>query len=278
MTFNIGYAGGPTSLSPHRLTQTEAEQNLTAIQALIQTENPDILGIQEIDLHAKRSGFIDQVRAIAKNFPFSVFAKTWEHAWVPYPFSINPAEHFGPVLAGQALFSKFPILSNAVLAFPKPRSHSKLYNFFYLDRVAQLVQIALPSGKKLKVCNLHLEAWDKQARYTQAQQVLAQNPDIILGDFNALHPKAHPKNNFPDDPSYSYDQDPTLDLLLAQPQFKECLDTWPLEQAYTFPTQAPNRRLDYIFYKWQKLQLAQAYISPGCLGADHLPLVAMFTV
>ena len=152
-----------------------------------------------------------------------------------------------------------------------------MYNYFYLDRVAQFATLQLPNKQSLTVCNLHLEAWDKQARLFQAKGILESPSHVIMGDFNALHPLAKKKKGFSDDTKYSYEEDPTLTSFLETPRLSECLSSREHDSAlHTFPSDVPTRRLDYMFYAHDNLHLKQAYVVNQAKGSDHLPIISEF--
>ncbi|MFT5171657.1 MAG: endonuclease/exonuclease/phosphatase family metal-dependent hydrolase, partial [Candidatus Marinamargulisbacteria bacterium] len=241
--------------------------------------------VQEIDLASKRSCFINQVDYISRtcNFPFFAFAYTWDLKWVPYPFTLNPINHFGKVLAGQAVFSKFPILDQTITTFPKPRANNPLYNSFFLDRVLQTVTLQLETDFGVNIHNVHLEAFHKEARLNQIRSIvdLLQKPkialpSIILGDFNAIAQGSIEIDRFPDSPNIDYGKDPTLETLLNLNEWDEVGSEKP--DLKTFPSDSPNRRLDYIFYSNAAFSLDETFVDPNVNGAsDHLPILADFS-
>ncbi len=288
MTYNIGYAGGLDTLRGTHLKASEIQTNLDHIAQTILAHNPDVLCVQEIDLHSRRSRGIDEVAYLAKacHFPYVAIAYTWDCRYIPFPYTIRITRHFGRVLAGQAVFSKYPILSQTILRFPKPKKKSWLVNMFYLDRIAQTVCIKAPSDETFTVCNVHLEAWDKQARQEQAKEILFSlqpltNPTVIAGDFNALNPVATTQEGFPDEPGYSYNNDATLSQFLDTQTLSSAprIQSPEEEMAYwTFPSDAPTRRLDHIFYTHDALYLRRAYLLKDATDAsDHLPLIGEFS-
>ncbi len=275
MTYNIGFGGGLEGLRAHRPDLSTIRQNLDHIIAAIRGENPDILGVQEIDIASHRSTFIDEVALIAKEAGFAYYAVayTWDRRWVPYPTTLDFRAQFGRTLAGQVVFSKFPIRSQRILRFSKPAKNSWIYNLFYLDRVAQILEIETVAGTPIQVVNVHFEAWDKDERAKQAAALMATLPQrertIVMGDFNTIPDSASQRDQFEDDPRDDYRGDVTFSILSGV--FREVL---PEVSAWSFPADKPSRRLDFIFYGEGLECLSAGIVGNAGWGSDHLPVCA----
>ncbi len=286
MTYNIGFAGGIDGLTPSRLTRAESLNNLSHIIDTIATHAPDILTIQEIDLDANRSGYINQISEIATKagYPYVAVAYTWDCRWVPYPTTLKLKTHFAKTTAANAVFSKYPIIGQHIIRFPKPKKNNWIYNLFYLDRVAQIVQIQYNSHV-IDVVNLHLEAWNKTDRESQMNTVTSylshtKRPTIIAGDFNTTPHIASKKHQFSDDNRDDYRNDATLNTLLSHPNMIDTLATKTSQeerQFWTFPANSPSRRLDYIVVSTPDWTPITSHIIQPALGSDHLPVLTQLT-
>lgn len=286
MTYNLGFGGGENGLEGTIYTQKDVEKNLSDIKNTILSESPDILAVQEIDLHSKRSYFIDEVKYIARTckYPYVAMAYTWDKNWVPYPFFTNPKYQFGKILAGQAIFSKYPISKQEILRFNKPSSNNGFYNLFYLDRVLQTIQISLSKTQSIRISNIHLEAFDKKERAKQAKYVLRfledplpKIPQILMGDLNAVDTLLVPSLSDSKEFHHEYEKDKTLSILRQAKTLREILDKLPTktQKNYkTYPTSAPKVRLDYIFYS-QTIVPTNITLPKGT-GSDHKPISATF--
>ena len=276
MTYNIGFGNGVLDKFKIKTNRDAVLSNLSEIVSVINTAKPDILLVQEIDRDSDRSFGIDQVQYILDHTHFSDFSysQTWSKKWIPFPYSLNPKNHFGKVDAGQAVFSVFPIQSEERLVFDKPESNSWIYNLFYLDRILQIVDIQVSETETLKVGNVHLEAFNKETREKQAKRIRSLHDqyefDVLGGDFNAIHPNSAQNKGSIDEPELVYADDKTLSHLESGKLLVSDLSLLDVRD-YTFPSDAPSRRLDYFFSNPLKYSLQSPHIFSEANGSDHLP-------
>jgi len=278
MTFNIGYLSGMTNNRPVKTEKEFFDTNMKTFLQLLDRVKPDILATQEIDFDSKRSFHVNQPQAIARNtdLKYTAAAINWDKRYIPFPYW-PPSVHFGKVVSGQAVLSRWPIVSAERVVLMKPVNKPFYYNALYLDRLVQVVKIEI-RGKTLVVLNVHLEAFDNKTREKQAQTVLDiyrrykdDYPVILLGDFNCLPPDSKQKKGFIDEPDIDFTGDKTIGLFLAE----ESLKPADLETV-TFPSNKPTRKLDYIFYTHEKIVLLKTF-APEIDSSDHLPLVMEFS-
>lgn len=286
LTWNISYAYGLGSEGTEEYvpqTPEHYEKNLLSIAETIERKNVDIVFLQEIDFYAARSHYQDQLSFLQSNTQLknSARALSWQANYVPHPLGDFSA-HFGKVFSGGAILSRWPILENKVYLLEKPKSKAWWYNLFYLYRYVQVATIEV-MGKKIKVANLHLEAFDSQNKNEQAQFLieLVKNErfDILAGDFNTLPLGALKRSGF-DNPLDDYDYDKTPEVL-KEMELLEVVDTTTYQMNeslwFTFPSNRPDRRLDYIYYdkEWNLLNLEITYPARPEVS-DHLPVSASF--
>jgi len=280
MTYNIGYLSGMTN---NRLVKPKKDffhQNMEAVAKYINTNPPHIIAFQEIDYHSRRSFYVDQLETIATvcGYPYAARAVNWDKRYVPFPPGL-PSYHFGPVLSGQAILSRFPITATERVVLPKPKSNPFFYNHFYLDRLAQIAKIEI-DDQTIFIINVHLEAFNRKTRQAHARQVLElyrtykdQSPVLIVGDFNAVPPDASRKKGFTDEPESDFTGDQTISLFLKEKSLKPALIGPNL---FTFPSDKPTRKLDYIFYTHRSISLVNAK-RIQIDSSDHLPLIMEFS-
>ena len=97
-------------------------------------------------------------------------------------------------------------------------------------------------------------------------------PVLLVGDFNCVPPNASQKKNFADEPGVDYSNEKTIQCLLDEKSLKAAdLVT------FTFPTDKPTRKLDYIFYNHNKIALIKTSV-PQIDSSDHLPVVMEFFI
>jgi endonuclease/exonuclease/phosphatase family metal-dependent hydrolase len=275
VTYNLGYLSGlgnaaTTSEVPVALTPQFFDQNqATAIAALADLE-PDIIALQEIDLDARRSYRVNQPEAIAQGLelPVGAIAVNWDKRYIPFPYW-PPTAQFGPTLAAQVILSRFPIRAHSRYMLSPVENQPVYYRAFYLDRVAQVAEIAV-GDQAVVVINVHLEAFDEPTRRRQTEAVLtlaetyAQDyPVVLVGDFNSAVNR--PEEGTP----------PTIEILLASDMFAPATDPDQFVDPaqFTYPTDQPAYRLDYGFYTPDTLELIDAQVvTAAAQASDHLPV------
>ncbi len=291
LTWNISYAYGFGSSGQGYGARTLQELNsrLSRIGRIIRDSSADVVLLQEVDFNSRRSRNVDQLRELVRitGLRYAAPAVAWRAGYVPFPL-LSPKDHFGAVRSGGAVLSRYPITSNRVRLFPKPGKNPWWYNLFYLFRYSQQVRI-WRGGQAYLIVNNHLEAYNVENRMRQARTIagmaagLAKTGEIVIigGDMNALPPGARMRYGFPDGTGDDYRGDNTIDILNSIPGFKEVipLDDYRSNEAayFTFPSHAPNRRLDYLFVPQGLPVVGLRIISTGDLS-DHLPVLAELAV
>jgi endonuclease/exonuclease/phosphatase family metal-dependent hydrolase len=132
-------------------------------------------------------------------------------------------------------------------------------------------------SKNLIILNVHLEAFERETNENQAKKVLDiyrsykdDYPVLLMGDFNSVPPGAEQKKDFPDESDLDFSLYKSITFFLEEKSLKAAeLIT------LTFPSDKPNRKLDYIFYNHDKIECAKTFV-PEIDSSDHLPLVMQF--
>jgi endonuclease/exonuclease/phosphatase family metal-dependent hydrolase len=283
-TWNLGYLYGEGSDGPLYTPKNKSfyEQKLNQLVDEIKSGSPDIVCLQEVDFESQRSFDINQAQYLAAkaNYPYFAQAVGWESQYIPFPYW--PLErNFGRVKSGGAVLSKYPITTHLVTLLKKPLSQPWWYNLFYPHRYLQQLEILL-GEKKIKVINLHLEAYDKMDRQNQIKHLVeiikTEKIDFVAGDFNMLPASATKRSKFQSNKD-EYENDLSFDEMIKSglseviPDAIYALD----ENAYfTFPSSRPERRLDYIFFN-PTFKMIKAEVLPSALS-DHLPLRATLQI
>ncbi len=272
VSYNIGYLSGLANNTTAETDRAFFEANLQRVIAALQAVKPDIVAFQEIDFASKRSYHVDQAKAIAQalNLTNGAIAISWDKNYVPFPYW-PPSAHFGKILSGQAILSRYPIQENSRIVLEKVASNPFYYNAFYLDRLAQVSQIKL-ADQLLVVISVHLEAFDEPTRVKQTQFVRAiaedyakTYPVIVLGDFNS-------SLNRREESAFS------INVMKGSKQFASAVPEadWGKAMA-TFPSNQPEYNLDYIWYTPSTIDVINAEVITSVGEAsDHLPLMMEF--
>ncbi len=214
---------------------------LQRIIDVIEQENPDIICLQEVDHHVKRSRFEHQPDLLQKYFKYPAADFQWNH-------KIKSGGY------GNYILSRFPFQSV---------SHVCLKLIHRKKRGAQIAVIDSPEGDFLLV-NWHLGLAEKQ-RYNQVEHLFSQKqfqqkeklPTMIVGDFNDWRNQ------------------------LGKTQFEPrgfIQITRPPSRFRSFPAYMPLGSLDKAFVKGN-FEISRARIVRNPLthvASDHLPLVVDF--
>jgi endonuclease/exonuclease/phosphatase family metal-dependent hydrolase len=254
--------------------------NLTNVKSLIRKLSPSIVCFQEIDFNSQRSHYIDQFDSVGNycDFTDGAMAVNWDKKYVPFPYW-PPSIHFGKVYSGQGILCCYEILDNSIIKLPKPESNPFYYNAFYIDRLIQSVNIKLPSGRTLRIINVHLEAYDVNYRERDSdilvkyiKTIPEDSAFIIAGDFNSRPPYNKEIGN----------KERTIKNLIKM-GLKSSIDEEKYEKQpdlfYTFSSGNPVEMIDYIFYNPKKINLIDvAVIRDAGEISDHFPVCAKFTI
>lgn len=266
VTYNIGYLSGMTNNTSLEKPKALFDDNLNKVMLETEKINPDIIAFQEIDYNASRSYQVNQEEEIGKlGYPFRARAINWDKRYLPFPYW-PVSMHFGKVISGQSVISRFPIYEQKRIVLKKLLDAPFYRDAFYLDRLAQVVKINI-NEKDVVVINVHLEAFDKTTREYQFKEVLEifnrykeQYPTILLGDFN----------------SRARDKDAIVHKLFSLEDIGNAAFN-ANNPENTFNSLAPFKRIDYIFYTKNSIE----YISGKVLNeygqaSDHLPVYMEF--
>jgi endonuclease/exonuclease/phosphatase family metal-dependent hydrolase len=280
--FSFAYGVGSAGLNYYQKIRFHFIEALDEAVQLIKDHQVDIVLLQEVDFSCKKTHFIDQLEymAVKLNFNFA-YGTSWSSPYVPFPF-FAPEDHFGKTNAGGGVLSRFPITSNTVHLLPKPSENFKIYNFFYPSRYFQTVGIKI-FDKDYLFGNLHLEAFNIKNRTKQTKiiikDIVKRDIDFFGGDFNTVPLCASKRSNFKDYESDCYVNDATLNDFYKLNYNEFCPEeeyTKNEEKWFTFPSNNPERRLDYLFFK-KKFNLESRKVIDSKIS-DHFPIIAKFKV
>lgn len=267
VTYNIGYLSGMTNNRAVDKPKELFTNNLQTVKENFRAYNPDIIAFQEIDYNAARSYEINQEQEIA-TLGYNYIAKgiNWDERYLPFPYW-PPSMHFGKVISGQSVLSKFPVKEYQRIVLERVADTPFYRDAFYLDRLLQIVTLDI-AGRDLVVMNVHLEAFDIPTRRKQMQKVMdvfvatsREKPTILLGDFNS-------------DPRY---ENAAIQQLLQNTAIGSAAFS---KNSYemTFDTQRPMERLDYIFYTKKDIKYIEGEVlTQFGQASDHLPVAMKFS-
>jgi len=280
LTYNIGYLSGMTNNLPVERLESLFSSNLRKSIKVLESYDFDFIGLQEVDFGSARSFDYNQFDSLGNQLDFyqGAYAVNWDKSYVPFPY-FPVWNQFGRMLSGQGVLSKMQVIANDIQVLEKPLSAPFYYKAFYLDRLIQITKVQV-GFRSLVLMNVHLEAFDRETRELQAEKVLevfrsfsAEYPVILMGDFNSRPPFA----------SKILEKERTVEMFLEDDLIGEAIseDRYLSDerQFFTFDTEDPYERLDYIFYNKNKIKKIDSDVlrAAGDIS-DHLPVWMTFTL
>jgi len=228
-----------------RATSPANAADLDAIAEVIRRQNPDFVTLNEVDVFTNRTGKdVHQARDLAEKLGMEWhFSKAIDRDGGEY---------------GDAVLSKYPILEKRSYRLPCAAEQPGEGRSLCVIRV----QI---DGKDLYVASTHLDHLSGDAsRLVQATEIrrirdTELEGDLILcGDLNAI---------------------PSSNVIATMTSF--LTNTGPIDQ-YTFPSDDPSRKIDYIMYapiehfgvqNCQVVSRGDQQVG-GVDASDHRPVIA----
>lgn len=237
MTYNV-----------HRCVGTDRRLDVGRVAAVIASEEPDIVALQELDMLRVRTGKVDQAHEIATLLEMA--------------YHFHPAMRVEEEFYGDAILTRYP--ERLIQAAPLPGYGSAR---LIEPRGALWVAVDI-DGTWVQVINAHLGLIPREQ---QAQAValagpswvehpLCRAPSILLGDFNATAASL------------------VYRTLTRKLKDARVLDPPPRRATSTFPSRMPVLRIDHVFVSdGIKILDVRAPFNPEIrIASDHCPLVVDF--
>ncbi|GAB3927213.1 hypothetical protein GCM10028827_19320 [Mucilaginibacter myungsuensis] len=232
ITYNIHHANPPSKAK-------EGKIDIDAIAHAIKKQNPDIVGLQEVDKNTKRSGNIDEAAIIAGK------------AGLHYQF-FKAIDHDGGEY-GLAILSRYPIKTTELHRLPQAIKAE--------ERILSLATIDMPGKGSLTFANTHLDATRPDSnRVVQMKEILRilgdrKGPVMLMGDLNA---------------------EPTKETirLLDQSFKRSCTQNC----GFTIPEKIPTKTIDYVAVKNADWRAMAHRVVPETYASDHRPVFVAYEV
>tara|TARA_B100000315_G_scaffold260939_1_gene328105 strand:- start:43087 stop:44160 length:1074 start_codon:yes stop_codon:yes gene_type:complete len=176
------------------LTESEVMSGLNSIATFINSENLDIILLQEVDVFSKRTAYVDQVQWLLDNtgFNYGAFASMWEA-------QVIPSDGLGRVNTGNAILSKWNITDAERIQLPLRGDQEGLVQYFFLRRNILKAKINVSAENDFYAVNIHATAFatddTKQKHIDKFKVTLAELNDmetffVAGGDLNSIPPNA----------------------------------------------------------------------------------------
>ncbi len=212
--------------------------NLQAAAAVIRKYDPDVVGLNEVRGEGDDPLFTAQAQILGEA--------------LGYCYAFGPAIRFPAGPYGNALLSRFPILDAGVEIIPDPAEKNE--PVYYETRAILRASVDLPGGLTVLVSHFGLAEGERKSAVAarRALRRRVKGPCIFMGDLNMT----------PEDPDLA----PVRELFEDTARAAE-------EPLLTFPSWAPERKIDYIFTSGQFKALRAE--SPAETASDHRPYLAV---
>ena len=229
MTYNIRHAGPPSK---------PVNVDVDTVAAVIKKYQPDVVALQEVDVHTKRSGQeINQAKVIGEKLNmYYYFSKAIDFDGGEY---------------GVAILSKYPFDSVKTYKLPSANNHAE-------RRVLALAYLRINSKTKMLFACTHMDAETGDAsRLLQMKAIdslinLQTYPAVLTGDLN-------------------YEPGSTVINLLDQQFKRSCMNNC----SYSFPSDKPKKTIDFITYrKSDSFRFIRHRVLQEPYPSDHLPVLA----
>ena len=211
----------------------DGQTDLARTGKAIEQMKPDLIGLQEVDFNATRSGKVNQIVELGKRLEMvPVFGKFMNFQGGAY---------------GMGMLSRYPVRSVKELKLPQGNE----------PRVALVAEILLPNDELFTAVNVHFD-WVKDDSYRLEQAKVVkefleslQTPFVLMGDFN--------------------DRPGSRTLEMFSEFCVEC--DKPAQHASTFSSQKPGSEIDFIFVsKGNQWKIESTEVVDLPVVSDHLPV------
>jgi endonuclease/exonuclease/phosphatase family metal-dependent hydrolase len=211
--------------------------DLQRIADVIKKEDPDLVGLQEVDRGVQRTQRIDEIAELAKL------------TRMDYAFAFNLPYQGGQY--GVAILSRLPI---------RATEHRHFKNLREAERRGFIRAEVSFHGRKLHFVTTHLDYQYDDGRLFETQQLIDALKDIkesliVVGDFNDVPAgKSYPLmlKGFEDAWAKGRSQD----------------------QGFSYPADKPVKRIDYVFTRRSDSVRTKRVWVVNTLASDHVPVVA----
>jgi len=224
MTYNIHHAQGLVT-----------KLDIKRIAGVIKDANPDLVALEEVDVNTNRADKKDEPKEFA--------TLTGLHAAFAKAIDVGGGDY------GDAVLSRWPILSQKVIKLPKTGNREQ--------RVALITRVQPEKLPEIVFVAVHLEHAYEPDRLAQAKtlkEALDQIPVqsiILAGDFNAT---------------------PGSDAIkvFTDAGWKSCTD----DDDKTFPAPYPTKKIDFILLPpTTPFKVTKKDIPSERVASDHRPVV-----
>ena len=245
LCYNIHYGQG-----------NDGVYDIPRLAAVIKAAKPDLVALQEIDVHVKRSGRLHELRILADETGLAA--------------RFGPTQHYEGGLFGNGIMSKLPIHDVHIQPLPYTEATEEKTTY---PRAAVAAVVELPNGKKIRIASTHFQHNLEEDRLAEAVAInshfanddpsadtmgaeVAALPTILAGDLNAK-PNAAPISELKKKWTFALEDEP----------------------APSAPSKAPSSRIDYILHRSSDpIRIVEHHVVGDAMASDHCPVFAVLEI
>ncbi len=219
----------------HCLNYLEQKIDFPIMARVIAESGADIIGLNEMRDRGKGRDYTDQTKALS------------ELSGIPNYYFARAINMIGGGPYGNAFLSKIPIVKAQTILVPDPKI--KIGKYMFETRC--LLKAELENGLTVLVIHFGL---NKSEQKKAVETVLKNTPKekcVLMGDFNVT-----PDNEV---------LEPLREIFKDTAEFIK-------GDAFTFPSDKPNRKIDYIFVT-KDIKVEASAVLPT-VASDHRPVTA----
>ena len=242
LCYNIHYGQG-----------NDGVYDIPRLAEVIKAAKPDLVALQEIDVHVERSGRLHELRMLAEETGLAA--------------RFGPTQHYEGGLFGNGFLSKLPYHDVHIQPLPYTESTEELTTY---PRAAVGVVVEAPGGKKLRIISTHFQHNVPEDRLAEAKAInshfanedpsadamgaeVAALPTILAGDLNAK-PGSDPITELEKKWTFAM-KDPA---------------------APSAPSKDPRSRIDYILHRSaDPITIVEHVVIDEPMASDHCPVFAV---
>ncbi len=175
------------------MTEGEVLENLQDIADFINSESPDILLLQEVDVLSKRSAYLNQVQWLLDHthFNYGAYASMWQAQFIP-------SDGLGRVDVGNVVLSRWKITDAERIQLPLRTDQDGLTQYFYLRRNILKTKIDFPGQGEFYTLCTHTTAFATddtkqkhiESLFDELNSIDTNAVFIAGGDLNSVPPGA----------------------------------------------------------------------------------------
>ena len=287
------------------LSAEEVLPVLDSVAARINAIDPDVVLLQEVDIDAKRTAYIDQMQYLLDrtHLNYGVYASNWKSQFIP-------SDGLGRMDEGNAILSRWPLDEAVRYQLSLRNDLDDLTRLFYVRENVMQARVKVPGVDNFYAVCTHLSAFatdDTKKRQLDECVAILHRLDtegkrfVAGGDFNLLPPnadstdycleKACPDEHFHspgDDPFHKDGANYTPEITWMQVLFDDfkpsrTLAEYDADEAQNFtnkqvePGHTWDTTLDYLFSNTAWV-LDSHRAHQEAHESDHCPVTALWTV